>query len=89
MILDSWEAVKEETVVNCFKHCGVQSTTEDSTENPFADLDRKVEELEELVKQLDPDMPLTTTEYIAVDEDVATCATFKNSANWRQDYGPW
>ena len=71
-----------ETVVNCFKHCGFQPTT---TEDPFVDLDQHDEELEELVQQLGPDMPLTTTEYVAADEDVATCATFENSANWRQE----
>ena len=72
-------------VVNCFKHCGFQPTTEETTEDPFADLDQQDEELEELVQQLGPDMPLTTTEYVAADEDVATCATFENSANWRQE----
>ena len=84
-VMQAWEAVKEETVVNCFKHCGVQPTTEDFSEDPFSDLDQHDEELDELVKQLDPDMPLTTTEYVAADEDVATCATFENSANWRQE----
>ena len=62
-----WEAVKVETVVNCFKHCGVQPTTEETTEDPFADLYQQDEELEELVQQLGPDIPLTTTEYVAAD----------------------
>lgn len=46
-------------------------------------MNRKDEELEELVQELGPDMRLTTSEYI--DEDVATSATFENSANWRQE----
>ena len=71
--------------MNCFKHCGVQPITEETTEDPFADLDQQDEELEELVQQLGLDMPLTTTEHVAADEDVATCATFENSANWRQE----
>ena len=36
-VKQAWEAVKVETVVNCFKHCGVQLTTEETTEDPFAD----------------------------------------------------
>ena len=70
--------------MNYFKHRGVQPNTEEFTEDLFADLDQEDEELDELVQQIDPDIPLTVREYATADEDVATCATFENSANWRQ-----
>ena len=30
-------------------------------------------------------MPLTIRKYVTADEDVATCVTFENSENWRQE----
>lgn len=45
-IKQAWEAIEVQTVVNRFKHCGVHSTTEDSSEVPFADLDEQDDEQE-------------------------------------------
>ena len=74
---------------SCELHCGVQpsteKSTEESTEDLSADLDQEDEELEELVQQIHQGKPLTVREYATADEDVATCATFQNSANWRQE----
>ena len=84
-IKQAWEAVKVETIVNCFRHCGVQLSLEETAGNPFADLEQVEGDVEELVQQIDSDMPLTTSEYVGADEDVSTCATFENSENWRQE----
>ena len=51
----AWDAVKEETVVNCFRHCGMQATVTEPTEDPFADLDENKAQLKDLVEQLHPD----------------------------------
>ena len=45
----AWDAVKEETVVNCFRHCGMQATVTEPTEDPFADLDENKAQLKDLV----------------------------------------
>ena len=71
--------------MNCFRHCGVQLSLEETAGNPFADLEQVEGDVEELVQQIDSDMPLTTSEYVGADEDVSTCATFENSENWRQE----
>ena len=81
----AWDAVKEETVVNCFRHCGMQATVTETTEDPFADLDENEAQLEDLVEQLHPDDCMTASEYAEADGDVATCATFEGSENWRQE----
>ena len=83
----AWEAVKEETVVNCFRHCGIQPTDAElsAVEDPFADLDEDEAQLEDLVEQLNPDDHMTGTEYADVDNEVDTCATFEASENWREE----
>ena len=58
-----WDAVKEETVVNCFRHCGMQAAVAETTEDPFADLDENEAQLEDLVEQLHPDDCMTASEY--------------------------
>ena len=45
----AWEADKEETVVNCFRHCGMQATVAEPSEDPFKDLDENEAQLEDLV----------------------------------------
>ena len=56
-----------DTIVNCFKHCGVQTRTDEVTD-PFVDLDEESEdeqkgdsgsqdeELQELVQQFEPEL---------------------------------
>ena len=82
-VKQAWEAVKGETVANCFRHCGLRSTVAESTEDPFADLEEA--ELKDLVEQLHPDDYMMATEYADADTEVATCATFEVSENWRQE----
>ena len=46
-VKQTWEAVKVETIVNCFKHSGVQLPVVETAHNPFADLEGgDLEELE-------------------------------------------
>ena len=39
-VKQAWDAVSADTIVNCFKHCGVQPCTDEVTD-PFADLDEE------------------------------------------------
>ena len=91
-VKQSWDAVSAYTIVNCFKHCGVQPRTDEVTDS-FADLDEKSEdeqegdsgsqdeELQELVQQFEPEP--NASDYINADEDLPTCATYVNNENWR------
>ena len=93
-VKQAWDAVSADTIVNWFKHCGVQPTTDEVT-NPFADLDEEFEdeqagdggsqdeELQELVQQFDPE--LNACDYINADEDLHTCDTYDNYENWRDE----
>ena len=86
--------VSADTIVNCFKHCGVQPRTDEVT-YPFDDLDEESqdeqegdsgsqdEELQELVQQFDPE--LNASDYINADEDLPTCDTYDNNENWRDE----
>ena len=80
-VKQAWDAVKEETFVNCIRHCGRQATFAEPTDDPFADLDKNKAQLEDLVEQLHPEDCITASEYA----EVATCATFEVSENWRQE----
>ena len=83
----AWEAVKGATVANCYRHCGLQPTVAaiEPTETPFADLDEEEAELENLIDQIDSNDHMTATEYANANNEVATCATFEVSENWRQE----
>ena len=92
LVKQAWNAVSADTIVNCFKHCGVQPRTDEVTD-PFADLDEESqdeqegdsgsqdEELQELVQQFDPE--LNPSDYINADEDLPTSDTYDNNENWR------
>ena len=66
-VKQAWNAVSADTMINCFKYCGVQPRTDEVTD-PFADLDEKSEdeqegdsgsqdeELQELVQQFEPEL---------------------------------
>ena len=59
-VKQAWNAVNTHTIVNCFKHCGVQACT-DKAIDPSADLDNNEQEgdresqdeLQELVQQFE------------------------------------
>ena len=70
--------------MNCFGHCGMQATVTEPTENPFADLDENKAQLEDLVEQLQPGDCMTVGKYAAVDNEVASCATFESSEKLRE-----
>ena len=82
----SWDDVKCETVMNCFKHCGVAAVNPGNDWlsvdiDPFGDLDC----LQELLVHVQPE--LTPPEYIDADENLATGPTFdiNDSSDWRED----
>ena len=93
-VKQAWDAVSADTIVNCFKHCGMQSCTDEAT-NPFADLDEdsedeqegdggsQDEELQELVQQFDQD--LNADDYVNADEDLPICDTYDKNENWREE----
>ena len=62
-VKQAWDAVSADTIINCFKHCGVQPLVDEATD-PFADLDEESEDEqerdglqnEELVQQFDPEL---------------------------------
>ena len=76
-VKQAWEAVKEVTVVNYFRHCGMQATVAEPTKVPFADLDENDAQLEYLVEELHSDNCMTASEYAEANNEVATCAAFK------------
>ena len=65
------ETVKEETGLNCFIHCGMPSTDTEPTEHPFADLHEDEAQLEDVVKQLQPDDCMTVSKYAETKNEVA------------------
>lgn len=73
-VKQAWEAVKAETITNCFKHCGCYPADGDSLEDPFADLDEQQgeeEALGELVQQFH--LHMTLEDYLHVDEVLRCC----------------
>ena len=91
-IAKSTDLLTADTIINYFKHCGVQPRTDEVTD-PFADLEESEDEqeedrgsqdeLQELVQQFEPE--LNARDYINVDEDLPTCDTYDNNENWRNE----
>ena len=81
-----------DTIINCFKHCGVQPCTDEVTDL-FADLDEESEdeqegdsgsqEWQELVQQFEPE--LNASDCFNADEDLPTCDTYDNNENWKDE----
>ena len=91
-IAKSTDLLTADTIINYFKHCGVQPRTDEVTD-PFANLEESEDEqeedrgsqdeLQELVQQFEPE--LNARDYINVDEDLPTCDTYDNNENWRNE----
>ena len=94
-VKQAWDAVSADTIVHCFKYCGVQPCADEVTD-PFADLDEESEdeqerdgglqdeELQQLVQQFDPQ--LNAWDYLNADEDLPTCDTYDSmNENWRDE----
>ena len=83
------EGYNYNTVVNCFKHCGVVEVQPESEEDPFAGLEDEPNEisnesaLDDLIAQFDPSM--NTEEYLSADDDLNTCFTFEDAEQWREE----
>ena len=70
---------------DCFRHCGMQATVAEPTEDQLAELDENEAQLQDFAEQLHADDSMTATEYTEANNEVATCATFELSENWRQE----
>ena len=84
-IKHAWDSVRSNTITNCFKHCGFFCGSADISD-PFADLDDQDEfdaDLEDQVSQFDGDM--SANSYVNCDDDLATCTTFEDASNWREE----
>ncbi|XP_065837904.1 tigger transposable element-derived protein 6-like [Oscarella lobularis] len=81
---NAWSLVKDSTIVNCFKHCGVPPSDVE-TDDPFADLvDEETEQLaslQELVCRTDP--TVFSVEYVQSDGVLSAYATIEDSGDWR------
>ena len=82
-IKKSWDAVRPQTIMNCFRKTGALPQDQGSDEDPFAGLEEDDNGLEELVTQLDPDT--TAYDYVNADDDVSTCLTFEDTDQWREE----
>ena len=69
MIKLAWHKVKEDTIIKCFKNCGVFVGEVDHLSDPFAEVD----ELEELVHHINP--TISAQDYIQAEEDMPAYAT--------------
>ena len=71
MIKLAWHKVKEDTIIKCFKNCGVVVGEVDHGHllDHFAEID----ELEELVHHINP--TISAQEYIQAEEDMPAYAT--------------
>ena len=75
--------------MNCFRHCGIQSTVAEPTEDPFLDLDEDEAQLEDLAQQLYPDDRMTATEYADADNEVVTLLPLKFLKTGDRSCGKW
>ena len=75
MLEQSWSALPETTVINCFRKAGIskenQQKSVQNTDDPFAQLSNISDELKALYPNLTPE-GLTTETFIDTDEEVAT-----------------
>ena len=80
----AWNEVKPSTIINCFKHCGIEDShinedEDDLEEDPFADFGCTSATGVHRWRCL-----LTAEEYIRSEEDLATCREWEEHENWRE-----
>ena len=79
-------SILKASVVNCFRHCGMQATVTEPAKDPFADIDEYDAQLEDQVNHIHPDDCMTASKYAEADNEVATCATLESCENWRLEW---
>ena len=80
----AWEAVKKETVVNCFRYCRMKSNVAEATKDPFADLDEDEAQLEDLVDNFIQTMVWLLLSTLMLIMKLKH-AIFEVSEKWRQE----
>ena len=69
-IADAWDEVKQETIVNCFRHAGFQLSSGYATALEEASLTQCDPELNQLFSQLKSDKSASLDDYLQVDIQV-------------------
>ena len=69
-IADAWDEVKQETMVNCFRHAGFQLSSGDATASEESSLTHSDPELNQLFSQLNSDKSASLDDYLQVDSQV-------------------
>ena len=77
ILADAWEAVTNETIINCFRKAGIAPTVQraaiDDSDDPFKDLQESLDELRTLDSSMAPD-DVTTTDLVSLDDNVIATA---------------
>ena len=69
-IADAWDEVKQETIVNCFRHAGFQLSSGKATALEEASLTQCDPELNQLFSQLNSDKSASLDDYLQVDNQI-------------------
>ena len=77
ILVDSWEAVSKETIINCFRKAGitpaVQQAAISDSDDPFKDLQESLNDLRKADSSMVPD-DVTATALVSLDDDVIATA---------------
>ena len=77
ILVDYWEVVSKETIINCFRKAGmtpaVQQAAVSDSDDPFKDLQERVNDLRKADSSMVPD-DVTATALVSLDDDVIATA---------------
>ena len=77
ILVDSWEVVSKETIINCFRKAGitpaVQQAAISDSDDPFKDLQESLNDLRKADSSMMPD-DVTATALVSLDDDVIATA---------------
>ena len=77
ILVDSWEVVSKETIINCFRKAGitpaVQQAVISDSDDPFKDLQESLNDLRKADSSMVPD-DVTATALVSLDDDVIATA---------------
>ena len=78
ILVDSWEVVSKETIINCFRKAGitpaVQQAAISDSDDPFKDLQETLNDLRKADSPMVPD-DVTATALVSLDDDVIATAS--------------